>query len=76
MKCRRCNSEKVVPGARVLTSASLFKTDDLRVHVKLNALEPLFAKLSADVCGDCGAVDLVCAEAQEFYSAWAAAKSG
>lgn len=76
MNCSRCASDKIVPNARVLTSESLFKTDDLRVHVKPTKLDPIFAKVSANVCGACGYIELFALEREAFYREWREASEG
>lgn len=70
-KCPRCGSTRVVPRARVVDQGE-HSNGDLQVVVYGNpeALifkDRLYGRLSADICGDCGYVELRVENPGELY---------
>jgi DNA-directed RNA polymerase subunit RPC12/RpoP len=71
LQCPKCGSSKIIPKARILDQGQ-HSDGDLKVVIYGNpeALifkNRLYGKLTADICGDCGHVELRVENPEELY---------
>ncbi len=65
--CAKCNSEKIVPAAKVIDRAEYGAEGDLAVAIDENPEAFIFKErirspLSARICGSCGFHGILCSE--------------
>jgi hypothetical protein len=77
-QCPKCGSSKIIPKARILDQGQ-GSDGDLKVVIYGNpkALifkDRLYGKLMADICGDCGHVELRVENAEELYDHYEASE--
>jgi hypothetical protein len=78
--CRRCGSSKMIPGTKIL-DPGLYSSGQLQVVVDA---EPdamvfknrLFDRVTADICGECGHVELKVEHPGELYEHYLQSKDG
>ncbi len=70
LQCPKCGSSKIIPKARVLAHGEHSGDVQVVIYGNPQALiftAPLFGRLTADICGDCGHVELRVANPEELY---------
>ena len=70
LRCPKCGSSKIIPKARVIAHREHFGDVQVIVYGNPDALiftDPLYGKLMAEICGDCGHVEWRVENAEELY---------
>jgi hypothetical protein len=80
--CVRCRSEKIMPGVPLRDSfgdvGAMHREAAVQVHANPEAWffkDTAVAPLRADICGECGHVELRIDNYRELYVAWQNARS-
>jgi predicted RNA-binding Zn-ribbon protein involved in translation (DUF1610 family) len=78
--CPRCGSAKIIPNARMF-DPSPYSARKLQVEVEADPNALIFKdrrqeEVTADICGDCGHVELTVAHPQELYEHYLRSKHG
>jgi len=79
-ECGKCGSTKVIPLVGVMDQGQ-HSDGRLKAHVGYTNPEawlfkgPVYAKLSATICGECGHTELTAENPRELYDAYLAAKA-
>jgi hypothetical protein len=79
-RCPKCGSSKIIPRTRILDQGE-YSDGSLKVVIDgdPNALifkDRLYGRLAADVCGDCGHVELTVENPSELYEHYLRSKDG
>jgi predicted nucleic-acid-binding Zn-ribbon protein len=74
LKCNKCGSNKVIPLTSVADQGQ-YSDGTLKAYVYTNPdawlfKGPVFAKLQARICGECGLTELYAENPQEIYEAY------
>ncbi len=77
-KCGKCGSEKIIPLANVLVKG-VYSNGTLKAVVLSNPgawtfIGAVYAKLKANICGECGYTELIAEEPAALYDAYLKAK--
>jgi predicted nucleic-acid-binding Zn-ribbon protein len=73
--CAKCDSDKIIPRARVMDKGDYGSEGDLNIAIDGNPEAFLFKdrtrwSVSARVCGSCGFVEFYAANPETIYSAY------
>ena len=78
--CPRCGSSKIIPNANILGRIGY---SDGRISIVVDGdpdalifKDRLYDQFTADICGDCGHVELTAAHPEEFYEHYLHSSSG
>ena len=79
-KCSKCGSEKIIP---LVTMVDQGESSDGRLKAVVAYTNPeawvfkgaVYAKLNANICGQCGYTELIAENAAALYDAYLKAKS-
>ena len=79
-RCPKCGSSKIIPNTRILDQGN-YSDGKLQVMVDgdpeaLIFKNRLYDRLAADICGDCGHVELKVEHARELYEHYLRSKHG
>ena len=80
VSCAECNSEKIVPAAKVIDRAEYGAEGDLAVAIDENPEAFIFKErirspLSARICGSCGFTEFYTENPETIYSAYLSQKA-
>ncbi len=72
--CPICQSDKIIPNPNIITNEGL----GIRVSVSktkkktgwLNSTAPAVSKIKANICGDCGNIQLIAKDAKRLWTAY------
>ncbi len=79
-RCARCGSDKIIPMVGIMDQGQ-YSDGRLKAHVAYTNPEawlfkgPVYAKLSATICGECGHTELTAEDPGAVYEAYLAAKA-
>ena len=80
LKCSKCGSDKIIPLVNMIDQGEY---SDGRLKAKVGYANPdawvfkgtIYAKLKANICGECGYTELVAEEPEALYRAYLSASS-
>lgn len=79
-RCAKCSSDKIIPFVGIMDQGQ-YSDGRLKAHVAYTNPDawlfkgPVFAKLSATICGECGHTELTAENPGAVYEAYLAAKA-
>ncbi len=75
LKCKNCGSEKMIPGVQMLDQGH-HSDGTLKAHVGFEDPDAVifrgavYARLKANICGECGYTELFADDPAELYAAY------
>ncbi len=75
IRCSKCGSEKIIPLASVIDQGE-YSDGTLKARVGFTNPEawvfkgPVYARLKANICGECGYTELIAEKPAELYEAY------